>query len=32
MLPASDPLRFGMSKIVDRVAADFPATLLSAAV
>ncbi len=31
MLPASDPLRFGMSKIVDRLAADFPATLSSAA-
>jgi uncharacterized NAD-dependent epimerase/dehydratase family protein len=27
MLPASDPLRFGMAKIVDRIAADFPATL-----
>ena len=27
MLPASDPLRFGMGKIVDRIAADFPATL-----
>ncbi|MGA7328963.1 MAG: N-acetyltransferase DgcN [Rhodomicrobium sp.] len=26
-LPATDPMRFGMSAIVDRVAADFPATL-----
>lgn len=25
MLPASDPMRFGMSSIVDRIAADFPA-------
>ena len=25
MLPASDPLRFGVGSIVDRIAADFPA-------
>ena len=31
MLPASNPVRFGMSKIVDRLVADFPATLSSAA-
>jgi uncharacterized NAD-dependent epimerase/dehydratase family protein len=28
-LPATDPLRFGVSPIVDRIAADFPATLPS---
>jgi uncharacterized NAD-dependent epimerase/dehydratase family protein len=27
MLPASDPMRFGLASIVDRIAADFPATL-----
>ncbi len=27
MLPASDPIRFGMASIVDRIAADFPDTL-----
>jgi uncharacterized NAD-dependent epimerase/dehydratase family protein len=31
MLPASDPMRFGMRNIVDRLAADFPATLASVA-
>ncbi len=31
MLPASDPMRFGMASIVDRIAADFPATLPSVA-
>jgi uncharacterized NAD-dependent epimerase/dehydratase family protein len=27
MLPASDPLRFGVASIVDRIAADFPAAV-----
>jgi uncharacterized NAD-dependent epimerase/dehydratase family protein len=27
MLPACDPMRFGIARIVDRIAADFPATL-----
>ena len=31
MLPASDPMRFGMGEVVNRIAADFPATLLSVA-
>ncbi len=31
MLPASDPMRFGMAGIVDRIAADFPATLSATA-
>ena len=31
MLPASDPVRYGMRNIVDRLAADFPATVASVA-
>jgi uncharacterized NAD-dependent epimerase/dehydratase family protein len=30
-LPASDPIRFGVEALVDRIAADFPATLVKAA-
>ena len=30
MLPASDPMRFGVSTIVNRIAAEFPATLAAA--
>lgn len=29
LLPATDPMRFGAGNIVDRIASDFPATLLS---